>query len=431
MSPAVTAARCSSIRAPAARTRLCARCLLRLRHVLRDLDALYRFTDGGELLHATSSSRAGINLTDRSEFYVPFVMNQQNPNQLFVGSYRLYRTDDARRRRRDWNADQRRPDDRAAPAPLRTARATCAISAIGVGGGTAVYAGTLDGLVWVSPDAQTADTPTWVQVNAQDEQAAEPAGSRLRGRPQQLPDRVRRLQRLRRGDARRHPGHVFATTDGGQTGRTSAATCRTSRSTRSSLDPSYPNTLYAGTDVGPFVTYNGGAHWAALGTGMPTVAVWQLDLDPLHRIIAAGTHGRGAFRLGDTAPAAPALVVVEGRRGRPGRAGEQPRLHDHAAEHRQRPAHRRDDHRPDPGATRASSPPSNGGTLNERHGDVVGPERARRAAASSVHADGEHRRRAQEEGHVDHERRRQGNVRPGPVHDRLAGRDADRAARSP
>ena len=74
------------------------------------------------------------------------------------------------------------------------------------------------------------------------------------------------------------------------------------------LDPSYPNTLYAGTDVGAFVTYNGGAHWTLLGAGMPTVAVWQLDMDPLHRIIAAGTHGRGAFRIGDTTTS-PALVV--------------------------------------------------------------------------------------------------------------------------
>ena len=42
---------------------------------------------------------------------------------------------------------------------------------------------------------------------------------------------------------------------------------------------------------------------------MPTVAVWQLDMDPLHRILAAGTHGRGAFQISDNVAAAPALVV--------------------------------------------------------------------------------------------------------------------------
>ena len=44
---------------------------------------------------ATSPIDGGINLNDRSEFYVPWVMNQANPNQLFLGTYRLYRTDNA------------------------------------------------------------------------------------------------------------------------------------------------------------------------------------------------------------------------------------------------------------------------------------------------------------------------------------------------
>jgi uncharacterized repeat protein (TIGR01451 family) len=40
------------------------------------------------------------------------------------------------------------------------------------------------------------------------------------------------------------------------------------------------------------------------------VSVWQLDLDPSHRILAAGTHGRGAYMISDSAgDAAPALVL--------------------------------------------------------------------------------------------------------------------------
>ena len=51
-------------------------------------------------------------------------------------------------------------------------------------------------------------------------------------------------------------GHVFATTDGGQHWtRRHRRTCPTSRSTRSCIDPADPNTLYAGTDVGAFVTH--------------------------------------------------------------------------------------------------------------------------------------------------------------------------------
>ena len=68
------------------------------------------------------------------------------------------------------------------------------------------------------------------------------------------------------------------------------------------LDPSYPDTLYAGTDVGAFVTYDGGQTWSQLGTGFPTVAIWQLDFDPSQagvRTLAAGTHGRSAWTLDD------------------------------------------------------------------------------------------------------------------------------------
>ena len=38
----------------------------------------------------------GINTKDRAEFYVPWVMNKGNTDQLFLGSYRLYRTDNAK-----------------------------------------------------------------------------------------------------------------------------------------------------------------------------------------------------------------------------------------------------------------------------------------------------------------------------------------------
>src|SRR5207237_2568737 len=82
------------------------------------------------------------------------------------------------------------------------------------------------------------------------------------------------------------------------------------------LDPSYANTLYAGTDVGPFASFDGGATWSALGTSFPIVAIWQLDLDPSHRLMAAGTHGRGAFSIQESRTI-PALVVSKVDAGTP------------------------------------------------------------------------------------------------------------------
>ena len=77
------------------------------------------------------------------------------------------------------------------------------------------------------------------------------------------------------------------------------------------LDPSYANTLYVGTDVGAYVTYDGGSNWSPLGEDLPNVAIWQLDINTTDtkRFLVAGTHGRGAFRIDDSSPAVPALVV--------------------------------------------------------------------------------------------------------------------------
>ncbi len=266
----------------------------------------------------TVRSRGGINLADRSDFYIPFVLNQENPNQLFLGTFRLYRTDNAKAASSSdvlWKPVS--PDltggcTGTAPNGART----CAISAIGVGGGNAVYTGSLDGFVYMSPNAQVSNDPTWFRRRPEGQGPAEPAGRVVRRRPEQLPDRVRR-----------------ATTASTPRRRSTRATS-SGPSTAASrwvdvsgdlpdvpvnsviLDPSYPNTLYVGTDIGPFVTNNGGKDWTALGSGIPPVAIWQLDLDPAHRLLAAGTHGRGAWSIKD-ASTVPALVLSKVDAGKP------------------------------------------------------------------------------------------------------------------
>ncbi|MGN6798414.1 MAG: hypothetical protein ACTHKS_09710 [Gaiellaceae bacterium] len=267
---------------------------------------LYRISDGGAVFFSRQIIQSGLN-ADRSEFYIPWVLNPNNPNQLLAGSYRMYRTDDARGSAK-WNLIS--PDlttgcTGTAPNGART----CAISAIGVGGGTGAYVGTLDGNVWVSPDAQTAATPTWTQIDT---------------KTNHLPNRPVSDLAVDRSNYRiaylayngydeatpKTPGHAFATTDGGKSWKNITGNLPDVPLNSLILDPSYPNTLYAGTQVGAFVTHDGGVHWGVLGVGIPNVSVWQLDLDPGRRILAAGTHGRGAYMVTDsTGNAAPALVL--------------------------------------------------------------------------------------------------------------------------
>jgi uncharacterized repeat protein (TIGR01451 family) len=117
-------------------------------------------------------------------------------------------------------------------------------------------------------------------------------------------------------DTPSHQGHVFATSDGGHTWNDISSNLPDVPADTVILDPSDPKTLYVGTDVGAFVTHNGGNSWHAFGTGMPKVAVWQLNLDPTNGVIAAGTHGRGAYTI-PTGTTAPALVVSKSDTGVP------------------------------------------------------------------------------------------------------------------
>jgi uncharacterized repeat protein (TIGR01451 family) len=264
----------------------------------------------------------GINLTDRSEFYVPWVQNRANPNQMFLGTYRLYRSDNVEAPSAgDVHFDVISPDlttGCAATAP-NGARG-CLISAVGVAdGGDGVYVGSDDGVVSVSPNAVTSNSPSWARV-----------GRKV------LPNRPVTQFAVDRSDWRtayasyagfgtatpRNRGHVFKTTDGGQHWTDISGKLPDVPVNSVILDPSADDTLYVGTDVGPFVTTNGGKSWKRLGSGMPKVAVWQLDYDPSHATLAAGTHGRAAYTL-NTGVAQPALVVSKSDSGTPVGPGSQ------------------------------------------------------------------------------------------------------------
>jgi len=283
----------------------------------------YRMTDGGAGFFTNQLIANGIKPSDRSEFYTPFVLNQNNVNQLFLGTYRLYRTDNAKAASSGdvkWNAISPDLTTGCTGASPNGAR-NCTISAIGVGGGGAVYTGSLDGLIYFSADAQVNNNPTWTRVGVHSNGIGDKHS--LPGRPvawiavDRSNFRIAYLAYNGYSESTPHqPGHVYKTTDAGQSWTDISGNLPDNPVNSLILDPSFPNTLYAGTDVGPFVTTDGGASWSALGTGFPTVAVDQLDLDPTNGILAAGTHGKGAYRI-NASIQSPALVIAKADSGTP------------------------------------------------------------------------------------------------------------------
>lgn len=62
-------------------------------------------------------------------------------------------------------------------------------------------------------------------------------------------------------------------------------------------DPVSPDILYAGTDIGAYVTVDRGATWHVLGGNLPSTFVHDLVVHPRDRIIVIATHGRGMWAM--------------------------------------------------------------------------------------------------------------------------------------
>ena len=70
------------------------------------------------------------------------------------------------------------------------------------------------------------------------------------------------------------------------------------------IDPQNTQNLYAGTDIGVFRSIDGGANWTPFSDNLPRVAVFGMELQPVHRILKIATHGRGIweYNLNPTTP---------------------------------------------------------------------------------------------------------------------------------
>ena len=70
------------------------------------------------------------------------------------------------------------------------------------------------------------------------------------------------------------------------------------------VDPLNSNRIFAGTDIGVYVSNDAGANWAPFGTGLPRIAVFDMEITNANpRKLRVATHGKGMYDiLIDTAP---------------------------------------------------------------------------------------------------------------------------------
>ncbi len=113
-------------------------------------------------------------------------------------------------------------------------------------------------------------------------------------------------------DAARTPppddrGRLYRTTDRGQTW-TSIVGTGASRLPNvpvyvAKYDPVDPQTIYAGTEIGVYVTTDGGASWRRMGVGLPVVQVRDIYVAKNQEFIRVATWGRGLWEIYPSATA--------------------------------------------------------------------------------------------------------------------------------
>ena len=244
----------------------------------------------------------GILPQDRKQFITPMVADPSNPQRLYLGTFRIYQTNDGGGL---WT-----PISPDLSTSIATGQPTGFIRAMAVAPADSniVYAASSTSRVYVTPNAgagpdtfwveRTAGlplrTPTAIAVDYADPQIAYVTYSGFSGFGA---DRV---------------GHIFQTTDGGESWSDISADLPNIPANDLVVDPDIPGALYVATDIGVFGTSNGGKNWSLVGTGLPRVPVLGLRLHRRARILRAATHGRSMWDLqvplaDGTASAAPLI----------------------------------------------------------------------------------------------------------------------------
>ncbi len=84
------------------------------------------------------------------------------------------------------------------------------------------------------------------------------------------------------------------------------------------IDPQDSNILFAATDIGVYQSTDGGNNWAPYGMGLPRLAVFDVKISNVQRLLRIATHGRGIWEIGIAGRQLPVLrnggatLVAEG-----------------------------------------------------------------------------------------------------------------------
>ena len=262
-----------------------------------------------ELERRASSDSAALQL--RYNWNTPFLLSPHDPDVFYAGANRVLKSTSRGDGLAPISPDLTRRDEEKIRVSTQT---TGGITRDVTGAETfativslaesplrrgVLYAGTDDGNLWITPD----NGGTWNDITGALEGLV-PDGtyvSRIEPSAHAADRFYVSFDNHRRGD---FTPYLLVTEDGGRSFRAIAGGLPTGGPDFVHVvreDPINPDLLYAGTDVGAYVSLDRGRSWQRFMEGLPTVPVHDLKVHPRDRELIAGTHGRSIWIV-DVAP---------------------------------------------------------------------------------------------------------------------------------
>lgn len=156
-----------------------------------------------------------------------------------------------------------------------------------------MWVGSDDGLVHLTRDAGAhwenvtpKNAPEWIQINSMEASPFDPGTAYIAGTMYKFDD---------------NRPYLYKTVDYGKTwqeivnGIPAGAFTRCIRE-----DPNKKDLLYAGTETGIYISFNGGAKWQSLQLNLPVTQIADLAIQKREGELVAATHGRAFWIFDDT-----------------------------------------------------------------------------------------------------------------------------------
>jgi photosystem II stability/assembly factor-like uncharacterized protein len=229
-------------------------------------DFLSRSDNGGL---SWTAETGGIDPSDPSNFYIPYIIDPSRPSRLLLGTNRVY---ESTNRAEHWVAISTPDMDGWVGSSIIDSLAVAPGdgNTIYVAAGSNLFVTNDGGLSWSQRSIPGASHIAAILVDPANREIAYAAHDQFGG------------------------GHIFRTTDGGISWSDISGNLPDLPAYTIALGP---DTIYLGNDDGVYFSTDLGTSWNRLGDGLPNAQVRELVLNPALGILAAGTHGRGMWEL--------------------------------------------------------------------------------------------------------------------------------------